>query len=82
MMKFTEQDAGFPEAGNCYIVSQEELEIYPLKKWVEDNIYGQVENQFGYCNGNNSQVHEDRMDLVDKGTYLYVIGDNSPIKVL
>jgi hypothetical protein len=57
MMKFMEQDADFPEAGNCYIASQKELEIYPLKKWVEDNVYGQVETQVGYCNGNNSQVH-------------------------
>lgn len=57
MMKFMEQDAEFPKIGNCYIASQKELEAYPLKRWVEDNIYGQVETQFGYCNGNNSQVH-------------------------
>lgn len=57
MMTFMEEDAEFPDVGNCYIASDKNLESYPLKSWVEDNIYGQVETQCGYCNGNNSQVH-------------------------
>lgn len=57
MMMFMEQNPDFPEVGNCYRASSEELESYPLKTWVEDHVYGQVETQFGYCNGNNSQIH-------------------------
>jgi len=57
MIKYMEENPDFPELGNCYTASDKELELYPLKQWVEDNVYGQVESQFGYCNGNNSQVH-------------------------
>lgn len=57
MMKYMEVEADFPDKGNCYIASQKELESYPLKAWLENNVYGQVETQIGYCNGNNSQVN-------------------------
>ena len=43
-----------PESGNIYIPSDEKMEALPIKKEVEDILYGGMPIQIGYCNGRNS----------------------------
>lgn len=43
-----------PENGNIYIPSDEKMEALPIKKEVEDILYGGMPIQIGYCNGRNS----------------------------
>lgn len=40
--------------GNNYVASVEELEKYPIKKEIENILYGGMQIQIGYCNGTNS----------------------------
>lgn len=53
MIDFMEKHSQMPESGNVYIASVEELESTDAKKQLEDNLYGGMPIQVGYCNGKN-----------------------------
>jgi len=50
-------EAKFPKVGNTYVGSDKKLETFPLKNWVENNIYAGVPVQIGYCNGHISNIN-------------------------
>ena len=45
-----------PEEGNHYVPSEPKLELSALQTFVEQNYYGGMNVQIGYCNGNNSNL--------------------------
>lgn len=57
LMDYLESKAAFPDKGNVYVASSEEMEKAALKGWVEDFIYGGLKCQIGYCNGLISHIN-------------------------
>ncbi|MDD2955504.1 MAG: DUF4867 family protein [Oscillospiraceae bacterium] len=56
-MEYLDQHTEVPEEGNKYVASVPEMEALPLTKLVEQNIYGGMPAQVGYCNGNGSLLN-------------------------
>lgn len=57
LISFTEDNIGIPEAGNCYVASVPELENLGIKNELENDFYGEMSIQIGYCNGQNSTLN-------------------------
>ncbi len=57
LMDYLESKADFPDKGNVYVASSEEMEKSTFKGWVEDYIYGGLKCQIGYCNGLISHIN-------------------------
>ena len=54
IIDYMENNTPIPDAGNIYVPSVEDMEKLPIKKEVEDILYGGMPIQIGYCNGRNS----------------------------
>ena len=54
IIDYIEKNTPIPENGNIYVPSVEDMEKLPIKKQVEDILYGGMPIQIGYCNGRNS----------------------------
>ena len=54
IIDYMENNTPIPDAGNIYVPSVEDMEKLPIKKQVEDILYGGMPIQIGYCNGRNS----------------------------
>lgn len=46
-----------PEEGNIYVASLDKLQGLDISKIISKNIYGDMEIQVGYCNGNSSSLN-------------------------
>ncbi len=54
IIDYMKNNTPIPENGNIYVPSVEDMEKLPVKKEVEDILYGGMPIQIGYCNGRNS----------------------------
>ena len=54
IVEYMEANTPIPENGNIYYPSIADMEALPIKKQVEDILYGGMPIQIGYCNGRNS----------------------------
>ncbi|MGL5052123.1 MAG: DUF4867 family protein [Cetobacterium sp.] len=55
LVQYAEKNTLIPSSGNIYVGSVKEMEGFaPLFSSLENNFYGGMETQIGYCNGNNS----------------------------
>lgn len=55
LVEYADKNTKVPETGNIYVGSAEEMEkLESLYQNLQDNFYGGMEPQIGYCNGNNS----------------------------
>ncbi|MGL6065415.1 MAG: DUF4867 family protein [Fusobacteriaceae bacterium] len=55
LVQYTEKNTLIPPSGNVYVGSVKEMEgIAPLFLSLKNNLYGGMNIQIGYCNGNNS----------------------------
>lgn len=45
------------ETGTAYVASDPELEKLPLFKTLQDEVYGDVPIEFGWCNGHNNKLN-------------------------
>lgn len=57
LISFMEKNTEIPAQGNCYIGSVPELEEMPVKRELENEFYGEMPIQIGYCNGQNSTLN-------------------------
>lgn len=57
LITYLEEKTEVPAQGNAYIGSVEDLEGFDVKRQVEEEIYGEVPIQIGYCNGNNATLN-------------------------
>lgn len=57
IMDYVKNNTPIPETGNIYIASVPEMEKLPLYKNMKTNLYGDMDIEFGYCNGNNSLLN-------------------------
>ena len=51
------QEKASIETGTAYVASDPELEKLPLFKQLQDEIYGDVPIEFGWCNGHNNKLN-------------------------
>ncbi|MDF2615062.1 MAG: hypothetical protein K0S71_2848 [Clostridia bacterium] len=51
---YLEEKTHIPEQGNIYVASDREMEEMSLAKVVQETLYGGMDIEIGYCNGNNS----------------------------
>ena len=54
---YMKSKTGIPEEGNVYVPSDSEMEKLEIIQKIKKNIFGELEIQAGYCNGNNSQLN-------------------------
>lgn len=54
MITYMERETQIPENGNVYYPSVEAMEACPAFKVIENQLYGGMPVQIGYCNGRNS----------------------------
>lgn len=54
IVKYMEDETDIPENGNVYIASVPEMESKKVFEKVQDEFYGGMPIQIGYCNGRNS----------------------------
>ena len=54
LCRYMKAQTPIPESGNIYIASDKGLESFPLKARIENELYGEMPVQIGYCNGRNS----------------------------
>ena len=54
LCRYMKAQTPIPESGNIYIASDKGLEHFPLKARIENELYGGMPVQIGYCNGRNS----------------------------
>lgn len=57
LISFMERNTEIPAEGNCYIASVPKLEEMPVKGELENEFYGEMPIQIGYCNGQNSTLN-------------------------
>ena len=55
--KYMKNKTDIPEEGNIYIASDSEMKKLEIMQKIKQNIFGELEIQAGYCNGNNSQLN-------------------------
>ena len=55
--RYMKTKTDIPEEGNIYIASDDEMEKLEIIQKLKQNIFGELEVQAGYCNGNNSQLN-------------------------
>lgn len=56
-IEYLENNTQIPIEGNIYVASDENLEKLQIKKLIEKVFYGDIDVQFGYCNGKNSKLN-------------------------
>lgn len=54
LAEYMETKSEMPEAGNIYKASVEEMESTDIARIIQNQVYGQMEIEVGYCNGKNS----------------------------
>lgn len=54
MITYIEENTAIPDGGNVYEASVPGLEQFPVFIELQNNLYGGMEIQAGYCNGQNS----------------------------
>ena len=54
---YMKQNTLLPQMGNIYLPSVEEMEKMKLANSIKFSIYGGMDIQIGYCNGNNSNLN-------------------------
>ena len=57
MIDYTCQKTLVPEAGNIYVASERGLEELSLSKELEQEVFGTMPIEVGYCNGMNSHLN-------------------------
>lgn len=57
LKEYAEKHTLIPETGNIYVASDEKMEKLAVYEKVKNNIYGGMDIEFGYCNGNNSLLN-------------------------
>lgn len=57
LKEYAEKHTPIPETGNIYVASDAEMEKLAVYEDVKNNIYGGMDTEFGYCNGNNSLLN-------------------------
>lgn len=57
LINIIDKETEVPENGNIYVASLEKLEKLKIFNSLKDGIYGGIEPQIGYCNGNNSYLN-------------------------
>ncbi|SKA93668.1 protein of unknown function [Caloramator quimbayensis] len=56
-IEYLEYKTQIPAEGNIYVASDENLEKLRIKKQIQKFFYGDIDVQFGYCNGKNSKLN-------------------------
>ena len=54
LTKYMLDETGIPDDGNIYVASVEDMEKLPVCEQVQNEIYGGMPIQIGYCNGRNT----------------------------
>lgn len=54
---YMEKNTPIPSEGNIYVASVEAMEEMEAAKDIEENFYGEMPIQIGYCNGVNSKLN-------------------------
>lgn len=57
LVEYAEKHTPIPEVGNIYIASDIQMEKLAIFEEVKNGIYGNMDIQIGYCNGNNSKLN-------------------------
>lgn len=57
LLDILENDTNVPNDGNIYIASDLKMEALSIKEELQNNFYGGMEIEVGYCNGNNSTLN-------------------------
>lgn len=55
--EYVEKHTLIPKVGNVYVASHEEMEKFSIYNEIKSNLYGGMDIEFGYCNGNNSLLN-------------------------
>ena len=53
MIDYMKEKTSVPDQGNIYRASVPELEQFPEKERLENEFYGEMPIEIGYCNGQN-----------------------------
>lgn len=56
MKDYIDNSTALPAEGNIYVGSEPDLEWFSSMQHLEEHVYGSVQLQAGYCNGNNSRL--------------------------
>ena len=85
LCRYMKEQTPVPESGNIYIASDEGLERFPLKERIENELYGGMPVQIGYCNGRNStyngfEYHKGSEINVAVSDFCLVLGHTWQIK--
>ncbi len=54
--KYLNEKTEIPKEANTYIADDESFHAMPIFEQIKNNIYGEMDIQFGYCNGNNFKL--------------------------
>jgi hypothetical protein len=57
IIQFMEEEADFPETANCYVASEALMEASDFKEEIAALVFGQMDIQIGYCNGNGNKIN-------------------------
>lgn len=57
LVEYAKKHTLIPEVGNIYVASDPKMEKLAVFEDVKNGIYGKMDVEFGYCNGNNSLLN-------------------------
>ncbi|WP_027309110.1 DUF4867 family protein [Caloramator sp. ALD01] len=57
VIRYMDEKTSVPSEGNIYVASCEEMEVLNIKDKIQEGVYGFMDIQIGYCNGNNSRLN-------------------------
>lgn len=57
LIKYVDKNTPNPKDSVIYTASDKEMENMPIYKEIKENIYGGMDIEIGYCNGNNSLLN-------------------------
>ena len=85
MTAYMKEHTSIPENGNIYVASDKQLESFALFETVQNEIYGQMPIQIGYCNGRNTtyngfEYHKGSEINVAVSDFCLVLGHTWQIK--
>lgn len=85
LVEIADRVTSIPDSGNVYVTSQPELEEAEIFNTVRNEIYGEIDIQFGYCNGRNStyngfEYHKGSEVLVAVTDLVLVLGHTWDLK--
>ena len=85
LCRYMKENTTIPEQGNIYIAGDEGLESFALKTRIENELYGGMRVQIGYCNGRNStyngfEYHKGSEINVAVSDFCLVLGHTWQIK--